>query len=198
MNKKIVIIAGLILFAIACCLLLLWNKPVSLPSNPHPSPHTVKGIRKQLNKSENYYQQQIKMLRQTAHKTESKLAATRQALNAARATNKLLIKQAAAEINNPVTDSSNSLPETLNQLALNDKIKDSVCDAALLVQGQLLENRDSVISIMERQYRSTAKTLDETLQVQQFTYRQMKKEKRRKVIWKLVAFTAGTLLLTGH
>lgn len=198
MNKKIVIIAGLILFAIACCLLLLWNKPVSLPSNPHPSPHTVKGIRKQLNKSENYYQQQIKMLRQTAHKTESKLAATRQALNAARATNKLLIKQAAAEINNPVTDSSNSLPETLNQLALNDKIKDSVCDAALLVQGQLLENRDSVISIMERQYSSTAKTLDETLQVQQFTYRQMKKEKRRKVIWKLVAFTAGTLLLTCH
>lgn len=198
MNKKIVIIAGLILFAIACCLLLLWNKPVSLPSNPHPSPHTVKGIRKQLNKSENYYQQQIKMLRQTAHKTESKLAATRQALNAARATNKLLIKQAAAEIYNPVTDSSNSLPETLNQLALNDKIKDSVCDAALLVQGQLLENRDSVISIMERQYSSTAKTLDETLQVQQFTYRQMKKEKRRKVIWKLVAFTAGTLLLTRH
>lgn len=198
MNKKIVIIAGLILFVIACCLLLLWNKPVSLPSNPHPSPHTVKGIRKQLNKSENYYQQQIKMLRQTAHKTESKLAATRQALNAARATNKLLIKQAAAEINNPVTDSSNSLPETLNQLALNDKIKDSVCDAALLVQGQLLENRDSVISIMERQYRSTAKTLDETLQVQQFTYQQMKKEKRRKVIWKLVAFTAGTLLLTRH
>lgn len=198
MNKKIVVIAGLILFAIACCLLLLWNKPVSLPSNPHPSPHTVKGIRKQLNKSENYYQQQIKMLRQTAHKTESKLAATRQALNAARATNKLLIKQAATEINNPVTDSSNSLPETLNQLALNDKIKDSICDAALLVQGQLLENRDSVISIMERQYSSTAKTLDETLQVQQFTYRQMKKEKRRKVIWKLVAFTAGTLLLTCH
>lgn len=198
MNKKIVIIAGLILFAIACCLLLLWNKPVSLPSNPHPSPHTVKGIRKQLNKSENYYQQQIKMLRQTAHKTESKLAATRQALNAARATNKLLIKQAAAEIYNPVTDSSNSLPETLNQLALNDKIKDSICDAALLVQGQLLANRDSVISIMERQYSSTAKTLDETLQVQQFTYRQMKKEKRRKVIWKLVAFTAGTLLLTRH